>query len=445
MNNKRGVTTLFLAIILSALILIETTYIAYVADLDRRMTLTRALKSQGEVYLAQYDRELLKTYGIYALNCSQLDNNVFDTILRTNGYEVGETMCVSGVYEFNTEDLRRVVATFYTYRTAGILFERFQSQIMTIIESVDEYGIFEYLNEFTSSSASEVLIRIIEQGSNFASDVMDILEELGINTDSDGYQFFINLVNSLGQIRISSTENLNDFNPSDMGFISSNLQTVVSVFETSSEIIDDYMLHFYLVDYASYNFDTRLLNDTTINGHAFTDFHEDNLSDTEYILTGLDGLAANAMSYYMILGLLIVENIAFLLLDSTKREIIVSAGEVLSAVVTALTGGALPLPAIVYEMIIVVLWAEILAYGNVISILSGEDVTFLEINGIDAITLNYRDCINVFMRFVPDNLLLERITSIINRDFSDYVTGLVVESNYGSRTLHYEARYDLYL
>ena len=62
-KNKRGTSTLFLAIILSALILVETTYLAYVADLNRRLTYTRALKEQTEVYLASYDRQLFKTYG----------------------------------------------------------------------------------------------------------------------------------------------------------------------------------------------------------------------------------------------------------------------------------------------------------------------------------------------------------------------------------------------
>ena len=65
-RNKRGTSTLFLAVILSALILVETTYIALVADLDRRLTYTRALKEQTEIYLASYNRQLFKTYGIYA-------------------------------------------------------------------------------------------------------------------------------------------------------------------------------------------------------------------------------------------------------------------------------------------------------------------------------------------------------------------------------------------
>lgn len=445
MRSKRGVTTLFLAIILSALILIETTYVAYVADLDRRLTLTRALKSQGEVYLAQYDRVLFRTYGIYAFDSNQLNDFVFDDILRTNGYEVGETLYVSGTYQFNTEDLRRVVATYYTYRTSGVIFEKISAQLFAVLESIDEYGVIEYLREFTSSSASDVIGRIIDGGLTVAQDVLDALEELGIGVDSAGYQFFVNLISSLGQIRNSSPDAGNDFNPSDMGFISSSIQSVIDMYEGSSELIADYMLHPYLVDYAAYNFDTRLLNDTTINGYEFTTFHQDNLSDTEYILTGLEGTLANLVSYYAVYSLLLVENIAFILLDSSSREIISASGEVLSVIVTAISGGSVPLPPIVYEIIVVLIWAAVNAYTNSLTLLSGGSVTFIEINGIEALSLSYRDCMNTLLFYIPDSLLLDRITTIINRDFPDYLTGVTIESDYGMRTLHYEARYDLYV
>ncbi len=444
MRNKRGVTTLFLAIILSALILIETTYIAYVADLDRRLTLTRALKSQGEVYLAQYDRLLFKTYGIYAFDNNQLNDYVFDDVLRTNGYEVGETLYVSGVYQFNTEDLRRVVATYYTYRTSGVIFEKVSSQLFAVIESIDEYGILDYLRDFTSSSASEVLRRIIDGGLTVAEDITEALEELGIGVDSEGFQLIVNLISNLGQIRNSAPDIDNSFDPSDLGFISSSIQSVISMYETSSEIIADYMLHPYLVDYAAYNFDTRLAGDSTINGYEFSLFHEDNLPDTEYILTGLEGPLARLISYYSVYALLLVENIAFILLDSGSRELISSCGEVLSVIITAISGGSVPLPSVVYEIIVVLIWAAVQAYSDSLTLLGGSSVTFIEIDGIEAISLNYRDLMSSLLFYIPDNLLLDRITNIINRDFPDYITGVTIESDYGMRTLHYEARYNLY-
>ena len=67
-RSKKGVSTMFLAITVSALILLETTYVAFVADLDRRLTYERAVRLQMESFMARYNRELLKTYGLYAFD-----------------------------------------------------------------------------------------------------------------------------------------------------------------------------------------------------------------------------------------------------------------------------------------------------------------------------------------------------------------------------------------
>ena len=63
---------------------------------------------------------------------------------------------------------------------------------------------------------------------------------------------------------------------------------------------------------------------------------------------------------------------------------------------------------------------------------------------MDILNLDYRDFLTVFMCFVPDDLLTERMLVIFDRDFPDYVTGIDVETDYGGSTLSYEARYELY-
>ena len=66
-SNKKGTMTLFLAIILSALILIECTFVMFIWDLDYRLAYSSALRAEVETILAEYDRQLFDTYGIYAV------------------------------------------------------------------------------------------------------------------------------------------------------------------------------------------------------------------------------------------------------------------------------------------------------------------------------------------------------------------------------------------
>ena len=288
-KNKKGTSTLFLAIILSALILVETTYIAYVADLDRRLTYTRALKEQAQIYLASYDRQLFKTYGIYAFNSSSIDSSVFNSILSANGYEPGDVMYTSGMYSIDTEVLKRAVACYYSYRTSGILFDRFSVQIMSLIDQIGDGGVISELREFVSSPASGLLGRVIDGGSDVSEAISGAVEMLGIDDTSPSYQLFMSLLSSLGAIDNDSPDIANGFDPSDIGFLFELIEFNTDLYDYGTAFNENINLHGCLADFAANNFDCMLEDDTALDGTSFNAFHSDNESDSEFILTGLEG------------------------------------------------------------------------------------------------------------------------------------------------------------
>ena len=441
--NKRGTTTLFLAIILSALILVETTYVAYVADLSRRLTYTRALKEQTEVYLASYDRQLFKAYGIYAFDSSSIDSRVFDEVLAANGYETGDVIYASGMYYIDTEVLRRSVASFYAYRTTGILFQRFASQITALIDQVSN-GIISQLREFTSSPAAGILKRIIGGGSEITEAISTAIETLGFDESSPAVQTFLNIISTLGAITNENPDFGNSFDPSDLGFVYDILNLSSTMFEVGTDFNENFNIHACLADYASNNFDCFMKEDTTLNGTSFEEFHESNICDSEYILTGLEGVPACALTDFYIFGCLYLRSIVVNLTDPTKAEIISAVADILAAVITIVSAGAVPLPPYVYQIVIVLLLAEIDAFIDLNTVLSCGDITFLSIGEIDALTLDYRSFLTVFMNYVPDGLLLERMVNVLQRDFPSYLTGIDTETDYGNETLIYEGRYEYY-
>ena len=77
-RNKYGSTTVFLSIILTAMILVECTCIAVMWDYDRRLETDRALKIQLQTILSDYNRQLFEVYGIYAFNKSKVDTKIFN-------------------------------------------------------------------------------------------------------------------------------------------------------------------------------------------------------------------------------------------------------------------------------------------------------------------------------------------------------------------------------
>lgn len=443
-KSKRGTSTLFLAIILSALILVETTYIAFAADLDRRLTYTRALKEQTEIYLASYDRQLFKTYGIYAFDSNRMNTLVFNEILAANGYDTGDVMYASGMYSIDTETLRRAVACYYSYRASGVLFQRFASQIMLLLTQLDESGVIGELSEFMSSPASGLMGRIIDGGAEITEAISIAASTLGFDETNPAYQQFMSIVSSLNAITNDSPDISNGFDPSDIGFIFDLLEFNSDMYDAGTFFEENINMHGCLADYAANNFDCRLLEDTAIDGTPFNCFHADNESDAEYILTGLEGYAGRALTGYMVFGALFLKNLVCDLTDPSLQEIIVPTAELLSAIITVLSAGTVILPAEVYELIVVILIAEIESVIELVQVYNGEEVSFISWEGEDVLRLNYRSFLTVFMNYVPDQLILDRMLVVFDRDFPGFVTGIETSTDYRGETLSYEAVYELY-
>ena len=203
-------------------------------------------------------------------------------------------------------------------------------------------------------------------------------------------------------------------------------------------------IHGCLADYAANNFDCRLEDDTAMDGTAFNSFHPDNESDAEYILTGLEGFPGRAMTGYMIFGALFLKNLICDLTDPSLQEIIVPAAELLSAIISVLSAGTVILPAEVYELVIVILIAEIEAVIEIVKVFNGEEVPFITWEGEDILMLNYRSFLTVFMNYIPDQLILNRMLVIFDRDFPGFVTGIETNTDYRGETISYEAVYELY-
>jgi len=444
-QNKKGTTTLFLAIILSALILVESTYVAYVADLNRRLTASRALKLQCEAYLADYDRELFKTYGIYAFNSTEIDSDVFNRVLTANGYSEGEVFYVCGMYEFDTEDLRRAVSCFYAYRSTGILFDRFSGQIVEMLSEIDKYGILDKIGQFTSSSAAGWITAIAEGGAEVASAVASVMEFLGIDDQNPAMKAFNNLFSTLKSIgSVVPNPDGGGFSPSDMNVLRGLLEFSSGFYDVNADLIDEYAFHPFICDYAARNFDCQLEETSAINGTGFDKFHDEGYSDSEYLLTGLSGFAGEALTDYYVFSVLFVKCIVSIMMDNTKRETIRGISEILMMVISVLTAGTVSLPAEVYEVVIVLIMAVIDAAGDLGDVLDGESVEIIGISDGISISAGYRDFLGLFMLFVPDETLLQRMVDLFNRDFPDYITGVYAESDIRGGIMTYDTCYELY-
>ena len=117
-SNKHGAITIFLSIVLSSVILIESIYVLQIISINKRLEINRALKNQVEIILSDYNRLLFDIYGIYAININSIDMTVFEKTLEVNGYSYGEDIVIDGYDVLNTADLKNAIATYYFIATA---------------------------------------------------------------------------------------------------------------------------------------------------------------------------------------------------------------------------------------------------------------------------------------------------------------------------------------
>ena len=114
-KNKRGNTSIFLAIILAAIIFVEGIYLSAIIDADRRVNINRGLKLQVEAILASYNEEMFLEYGIYGFFDEDISNEVYRKVIESSGYTYGGDIYVDGYKTITTTQLEKAISNYYSY------------------------------------------------------------------------------------------------------------------------------------------------------------------------------------------------------------------------------------------------------------------------------------------------------------------------------------------
>ena len=445
-HSKRGGITLFLAIILAALVFIESTFVTFVWDLDHRIAVNRALKAQAEAILADYNRELFNVYGIYAYSLEGVDDEVFNKVLKANGYDGGHELTVYGSESLNTDCLKRAIAEYYSYRLPGIAAGILVSQFGEVLKELDKHGVIDKLKEFKESGASAYLGDIL----NGASSLEQILANVDENIDISGILAKSDVFDSF---RKSLKDDCNDLKDGDINYSLSDADWILKSLNTFAEF-NDYKvdagaltgLQLYTAHYVSYNFDCRLNNDgdASINGTPFSDIHEDNCYDAEHLITGLDGKASYLMLASLMHGAL--TGIEFLKLRQDKKftSVISVVAIVLVEIIAAVSEGSVEIPPKVMEMFLTGLCAAVLGSNDLVKLSKGEKISVFKENDTEFIKVGYRDFLFSFAILIPYPQVLPRIREVIERDYGDLYVGTSAVTDYGSYEISCDKEYLMY-
>ncbi|MBP5261664.1 MAG: hypothetical protein J6Z43_06025 [Clostridiales bacterium] len=445
-HNKYGASTVFLSIVLSALILIECTYLTFVWDLDRRMEISRALKNEVEAIMADYDRELFDTYGIYAFCIDDVDDHVFAEVIGRHGLQTAQTVEIDGIETLDTESLRKAISSYYAYRAGSIAVRSMYFQVSGIIDEIDEKGVMNKIRSFTSSGASSYLVDILSD----STDIEERLAQFAEQIDTGMFEQYIPALEQIRELLNDSEDDVTSFDPelklTNMPYLIEGYSLLESMIDNGSSFVSGRMDHTLLAHYAAYNFDCAVDNveDCSIIGTRFADIHEDNYFDSEYMITGLDGrfgfVSVTTLMFYLIFAKNFISEYG----DPSKTALYESAAILVSTLISALSGFTVDIPVELMKLILIVAVSIGESVKEVSDCLAGGSVTMVEEEGMELVRLKYRDFLFLYLYCVPDSFLLSRMLTVLERDYGQLCTGICLVTEYRGTSYDITKRYALY-
>ena len=445
-KRRFGASSIFLAIILSAVVLIECTFVTYVWQLDYIIKVNNAVDAQVESIMCEYNRQLFDVYGIYAFTMNAVDDDIYRKALLACGYDEGPKLDLAGYKKIDKKALRDAINMYYSYRSTGIAICQIADVFSEMIGEVIDSDVLKKIKEFTSSPAAGYVTEIIQGAEKISS----WFEKAGEKLKIDDFKKELGIFDSLKKKLNGKDNDLKDlsFNISikDMKPAIKLFEGLIDLHETLGKNSFMLLSHVYQANYFAYNFDCSLKQDidSSINGTDFSAIHSKNKDDSEYILTGLTGVKSIAAVNFLLLQVLTGTNFLKDYMDKEYRTKVDAVAKIISAIIAAVSEGSVEIDYRIITVALIVLIATFKAGKDIRTLGNGERVALYEKNGKKVITAGYRDFLFLFMQAVPDDLMQERALKILKRDYGDLYTGITASADTGIKKISISRSYALY-
>ncbi|MBO7426101.1 MAG: hypothetical protein J6U23_10510 [Clostridiales bacterium] len=454
-RNKHGNTSIFLAIILSAVIFVEGLYLAAIIDADRRVNINRGLRLQVEQILASYDEELFLEYGIYGFFEENISQEVFRKVIEESGYTYGGDIYIDGYKTISTLQLEDAISNYYTYRTAGIILKDLSGVISMITDELEEFEFFDKINRFKASGGNSVL-NILNKGASVINEVLESDELSGlVDLEDEDLGLISDLFDYLEEINDSELVFDDDFSPEDM-FSMNFYNDLINFAKKSSEVIEDDFYNLFVAHYAVYHFEAvvkeyevegDMYPDTTLRGTDYRDINPYECTDMEYIISGYEGGLGVYTVGHVISGFIMLSEAVNLLLDKDFMKVVNKIAKILSAVLKVLLDGA-EIPPFVFVIMILIYSSTVLMIRDMFKIYKGKTVEVFKIKNApepfnEGFSMNYKD-FAFYFAFVAGKGMDKRIINVLENKYGPIMTKISLGTQYRDDVYSVKAGYDLY-
>ena len=444
-RTKRGASSLFLAVIMSALILVECTFVAFVWNLDYALSVNEALKTQVDTILCDYNRQLFDVYGIYAFTLDEVDDECFCKALEMNGLTSQSTLVVTAADEFTTEDLKTAINSYYWYRGSGISLKGLVEGYAEMIRRTDEKGILNQVGEYMQSPAAGYVSDMIK-GSEDASqwigkagDALNLDEILEEAADLDDIR--ANYKDTVKDIELDIDIDIDDWEA-----LLDTLSFLESTMDNLTDMSDPVMTKMNVSHYCAYNFDCCFApdGDASITGTEFSSIHGDKQVDAECIITGLEDYPAIFKVEYLMVQVLIVSNMLKDYANEEFRNTMEVLGQIISTIISAVSEGTVNIDYRIIAAGLIYICASFQSIKDFYQVIKGQRAVIFEYEGEKMVTFSYRDFLYLFALCTPVEELLERSHAVLERDYGELYKGITLEADFRGDAYSVTKSYQLY-
>lgn len=444
-RTKRGASSLFLAVIMSALILVECTFVAFVWNLDYALSVNEALKTQVDTILCDYNRQLFDVYGIYAFTLDEVDDECFCKALEMNGLTSQSTLVVTAADEFTTEDLKTAINSYYWYRGTGISLRDLVDGYAEMLRQTDESGILNKVGEYMQSPAAGYVSDMIK-GSEDASQWIGKAGE-ALNLDE-----ILEQASDLDDIRADYKDTVKDIeldidiDIDDWEALLDTLSFLETTMDNLTDMSDPVMTKMNVSHYCAYNFDCCFApdGDASITGTEFSSIHGDKQVDAEYIITGLEDYPAIFKVEYLMVQVLIVSNMLKDYVNEEFRNTMEVLGQIISTIISAVSEGTVNIDYRIIAAGLTYICASFQSIKDFYQVIKGQRAVIFEYEGEKMVTFSYRDFLYLFALCTPVEELLERSHAVLERDYGELYKGITLEADFRGDTYSVMKSYQLY-
>ncbi|MBR2597788.1 MAG: hypothetical protein IKE09_04480 [Clostridiales bacterium] len=444
-RTKRGASSLFLAVIMSALILVECTFVAFVWNLDYALSVNEALKTQVDTILCDYNRQLFDVYGIYAFTLDEVDDECFCKALEMNGLTSQSTLVVTAADEFTTEDLKTAINSYYWYRGTGISLKGLVEGYAEMLRQTDESGILNKVGEYMQSPAAGYVSDMIK-GSEDASQWIGKAGE-ALNLDE-----ILEQASDLDDIRADYKDTVKDIeldidiDIDDWEALLDTLSFLETTMDNLTDMSDPVMTKMNVSHYCAYNFDCCFApdGDASITGTEFSSIHGDKQVDAEYIITGLEDYPAIFKVEYLMVQVLIVSNMLKDYANEEFRNTMEVLGQIISTIISAVSEGTVNIDYRIIAAGLTYICASFQSIKDFYQVIKGQRAVIFEYEGEKMVTFSYRDFLYLFALCTPVEELLERSHAVLERDYGELYKGITLEADFRGDSYSVTKSYQLY-